>query len=181
MYHVLYVFLFLILSPILKFKSLRKNYDFSFKERFVFYNDSLENCVWIHCASVGELNTAKPIYNFLKSKNFNVVITVSSPRGKKYAKKAYPDAIIREVPFDFVFTVRRFLRIYKPKFLIILEEELWYNLVRTSSFEIPVFLFNGRISPNSFKIYKNTGISKEEVLTRLYQSSSSKIIKNFGL
>ncbi|HIQ24694.1 MAG TPA: glycosyltransferase [Persephonella sp.] len=154
MYHIIYIFIFLILSPILKIKAIRKGYDFSFKERFVLYKDSLENCIWIHCASVGELNTAKPVFKFLKEKGFNVVITVSSPRGKKYAQKTYPDAVIRELPFDFVFSVRRFLRVYKPKALIILEEELWYNLVRITSLEIPVFLFNGRISQKSFGFYK---------------------------
>ncbi len=169
MYHIIYLFLFLILAPILKIKAIRKKQDFSFLERFVLYKDSLENCVWLHCASVGELNTAKPVYKYLKNKGFNIVITVSSPRGKQYAKKIYSDATIREVPFDFVFSVRRFLRIYRPKALIILEEELWYNLIRISSLEVPVYLFNGRISPKSFKIYK------------FFKGFYKKILKSFTL
>ncbi|EDP74059.1 glycosyltransferase N-terminal domain-containing protein, partial [Hydrogenivirga sp. 128-5-R1-1] len=78
----------------------------------------------------------------------------SSPRGKKYAVDNFPKAKIRELPFDITFLIKRFINIYNPKALIIVEEELWLNLIKASSKNIPVVLINGRISPSSFKVYK---------------------------
>ncbi len=142
-----------LLVPYLKIKSALKGYSFSLKERFVLYKDKLDNTLWFHCASVGELNTVRPIYNYYKDR-FNILITVSSPRGKKYAVDNFPKAKIRELPFDITFLIKKFINIYNPKALIIVEEELWLNLIKASSKNIPVVLINGRISPSSFKVYK---------------------------
>lgn len=153
MYTLVYVFLMFLLVPYLKIKSVLKGYSFSLKERFVLYKDKLDNTLWFHCASVGELNTVRPIYDYYKDR-FNILITVSSPRGKKYAVDNFPKAKIRELPFDITFLIKRFINIYNPKALIIVEEELWLNLIKASSENIPVVLINGRISPSSFKVYK---------------------------
>jgi len=112
-----------------------------------------KKALWFHCASVGELNLSRPLIEQFRRK-YKIVITVSSPRGKDYAKKTFPDAVVRAVPFDFPFLIKKFIKIYRPKALIIAEGELWYNLITVSSGYIPVISVNGRISPKSFERYK---------------------------
>jgi 3-deoxy-D-manno-octulosonic-acid transferase len=153
MYSIIYTLLLFILIPYIKIRSVLKGYDFSLKERLVLYTDNIKNPLWFHCASVGELNTLRPVYNFYKNK-YKILITVSSPRAKKYAAENFQEAIIRELPFDFKLLIKRFLKIYSPLSLIIVEEELWKNLITTSYKHIPVISINARISPSSFKFYK---------------------------
>lgn len=152
-YSFLYSLVMLIVLPFIKIKSQIKGFDFSLKERFVLYKDKGDSYIWFHCASVGELNTLKPLYEYYKDK-YKILITVFSPRGKKYAIENFKEAKIKELPLDLGFLVKRFLNIYKPKALIIVEEELWYNLIKTTSKQIPVISINARISPSSFKFYK---------------------------
>jgi len=153
MYTFIYSLILFLVVPLMKIKALRKNYNFSLKERFVLYKDKLDNCLWFHCASIGELNTLKPVYDYYKDR-YNILITVSSPRGKRYAIENFKDAKIKELPFDIPFSIKRFLKIYNPKALIIVEGELWYNLIKISSEIIPVVSINSRISPSSFNIYR---------------------------
>ncbi len=168
LYNILYTFLFLILFPILKLKAIKNQQDFSLKERFVLYKDKTEkDCLWFHCASVGELNTVKPLYEYYR-KRFNILITVSSPRGKQYALKTFKDAKVRELPFDFPFTIKRFINLYRPKGLIIVEEELWFNLITVSSKFMPVFLVNARVSEGSFNFYKKF----KRFFSKIYNSFS---------
>ncbi len=163
MYLVLYIIIAFFVVPYLKLKALIKKQDFSLKERFVFYKDFKEKTVWIHCASVGELNTVRPIYSYLNEK-YSIVLTVSSPRGKKYAKQLYKDAVVRELPLDIPFFIKKFIKMYNPKGLIIVEGEFWFNIIKTSSRFMPVVSINTRISPKSFEFYRKISFLFKKVL-----------------
>lgn len=139
--------------PFFYFFSLKKGYKVSLKERFVLYRENQKNAVWFHCASVGELNVAKPLIEHF-SKKYPILITVFSPRGKNYAKKLYPYAKVYELPFDISFLIKKFLNIHSPKILILIEGEFWFNLVNETSRKINIISVNTRISPKSFKTYK---------------------------
>ncbi|NPA53397.1 MAG: 3-deoxy-D-manno-octulosonic acid transferase [Aquificae bacterium] len=142
----------IIFIPVFSFFSKKKGYSVDLKERLVFQKPKIKNPVWFHCASVGELNVAKPlIKEVLKEKP--VLITVFSPRGKSYAKKLFPEAEVRAIPFDISFLIKRFLKKYCPEVLILVEGEFWYNLItQTKSFS-KIVSVNTRISPKSFKKY----------------------------
>ncbi len=154
---LIYTFFYAVLFPFYTavfYMLVKKNgYNPDLKERFVLYEDDADNTLWFHCASVGELNLSKPLIDIF-SKKHKIIITVSSPRGKEYAKKLFPDAVVRSAPFDFPFLIKKFLSIYRPKALIIAEGELWYNLITVSSKYIPVISINARISQKSFERYR---------------------------
>jgi 3-deoxy-D-manno-octulosonic-acid transferase len=88
--------------------------------------------LWVHCASVGEFNTFKPILKELKKKH-SVVLTYFSPRAKEYMEKNSDlyDAIL-PLPLDIPFLIRKFEKILKPKALIVVERELWPFLLKVT-------------------------------------------------
>ena len=154
MYSLLYTIFLIIFLPFYFIWLKKKGYSLDIKERLVLYTpENLKNPLWFHCASVGELNTAKPLIDFY-SKKYNILITVSSPRGKKYAKENFKYAAVRFLPFDYKFLYRKFIKFYNPKVLIVLEGEFWYNFITTTSSFTPVISANTRISPSSYKFYK---------------------------
>ncbi|NPA52713.1 MAG: 3-deoxy-D-manno-octulosonic acid transferase [Aquificae bacterium] len=154
MYSFLYTLFLLFFLPIYIFFVKKKGYHFGLKERVFFdKKSSLKDPVWFHCASVGELNTAKPLIEYF-SKEYDILITVSSPRGWKYAKQNFSNFEVRFLPFDYKFLHKKFYKTYKPTLLIVLEGEFWYNFITTISKFIPIVSANTRISPSSYKFYK---------------------------
>lgn len=116
-----------------------------------------KDVIWIHMASVGETVAAKPIVEEIKRRNPFVKVLVSciTIPGQSMAKKIITnaDAYIY-FPFDVPCFIRRVLKSLKPKAVILIETELWPNLLRlTANEKIPVYLMNGRISENSLKWY----------------------------
>ncbi|NPA58327.1 MAG: 3-deoxy-D-manno-octulosonic acid transferase [Aquificae bacterium] len=152
-YDFLYGIFLLLALPFFIFSSKKKGYSPDLKERFVLYREREENLLWFHCASVGELNLAKPLIDHF-GRERKILITVSSPRGKDYAKKLYPQAKVRTVPFDVSFLIKRFLKLHRPDALVVVEGELWFNLITLSGRKIPAVSVNARISPSSYRIYK---------------------------
>ncbi len=148
----LYDILGIIFIPFFSLFSKKKGYSVDLKERLVFQKPQTEKPVWFHCASVGELNVAKPLIKEIL-KEQPVLITVFSPRGKSYAKKLFPEAEVRAVPFDISFIISRFLKKYSPKMLVLVEGEFWYNLINQSKKDIKIISVNTRISPKSFRTY----------------------------
>ena len=113
--------------------------------------------IWIHMASVGETVAAKPIIKEIKNKypNAGVVISCNTSGGMAMAKSN-----IKNVegyiyfPFDMVYFVRKILDALNPKAVIIIETELWPNLLKsTAQKNIPVYIMNGRISEKSMERY----------------------------
>ncbi len=98
------------------------------KPRFSFR----ENPVWVHCASVGEFNTFKPILKVLKKK-FPILLTYFSPRAREYleSKRELFDAIF-PLPLDFPPLIRAFEERVSPRALIVVERELWISLIKFS-------------------------------------------------
>ena len=115
--------------------------------------------LWIHAVSVGEVNAAKALVVALKRKypETPLVLTTSTITGQDVAKKVLSaqDIIVAFFPFDIPFAVKRSLSAIRPRALIILETELWPNIIRqTAARGIPVILVNGRISASSMKWYR---------------------------
>jgi 3-deoxy-D-manno-octulosonic-acid transferase len=115
--------------------------------------------LWLHCVSVGETNAARPLVKELK-KNFPeyaLVVSTTTLTGQTLAKEVFADdaELIFYFPFDWKFTVRRALNHIKPKVIILMETELWFNFIRESHKSgAKVFIVNGRLSEKSVKRYK---------------------------
>jgi 3-deoxy-D-manno-octulosonic-acid transferase len=128
--------------------------------------------IWIHCASVGEIKTALPIINYLKTyQDYELLITIFSVRAYNFAVKNLNDIKITYLPFDLSFLIKKFIKNYKPKILIIQEAEFWFNLITTSCKYIPVISINTSISEKSKRNIKRFRFYFKPIL-----NSFSKII-----
>jgi len=112
--------------------------------------------IWIHACSVGEISVAKGLIQELRASagNIPVLLSVSTISGYEFALSLSLDATLALAPFDFFFSVKPFIKKTNPCLLVIVETELWPNLIRESArYSVPVLVVNGRISPRKFPAY----------------------------
>ncbi len=106
---------------------------FDLRKRFLIEKPSLTKVrkpIWVHCASVGEFNTFKPVLKELR-REMGVVLTYFSPRAEDYLRKQKDlYDLLFPLPIDLPFLVRSFERMIDPKALLILEREMWFSLVK---------------------------------------------------
>jgi 3-deoxy-D-manno-octulosonic-acid transferase len=115
--------------------------------------------IWLHCVSVGETEAARPLVRALRQRfpSYRLVVSTTTVTGQQIAQRVFQQeaAAIFYFPIDWAWTVRRVLRILNPSAVLIMETELWPNLLRTCRRQsIPVALVNGRISATSFRRYR---------------------------
>jgi len=117
-----------------------------------------KNCLWLHCASVGEVNTALPLVHELHQRNpqQNFLITTNTPTGAEVVtRQQLPYLFHAYLPFDWMLSVTLFVTAIKPTALYVLETELWPNLFSIChSSKIPVVIINGRLSPKTTSTYQ---------------------------
>jgi 3-deoxy-D-manno-octulosonic-acid transferase len=113
---------------------------------------------WIHAVSVGEVLAAKSIVSALQRcrPDFPLIISTVTLTGQAMAEKEFRTAArIFYFPFDFAFSVNRFLERLDPRGVLLMETELWPNFIHCCRRRgVPVLLANGRISAQSFQRYK---------------------------
>ncbi len=115
--------------------------------------DRSKPLVWVHSASLGEFEQAKPIIEKIRARfSVSVIVTFFSPSGYENSKK-YPFAdIIAYSPFDFPSTVRKFYSIVKPSIGIFMRYDIWPNLVSYSkTANVPLFLVDATLRTNSIR------------------------------
>jgi 3-deoxy-D-manno-octulosonic-acid transferase len=117
-----------------------------------------ERVLWIHAASVGEVNAAAPILEAIlaSSGRPRILLTTSTAAGLKHAKamSSGPDLAIL-APADFYLFVTVFLRRVRPDALLIMETELWPAMLRAAvNYNIRIAVANGRITERSFRRYR---------------------------
>ncbi len=164
-YQTFYSFLFL---PIFSLIVKKKGYALNFFERLYPRPSDNKEYIWFHCASVGELNLARPLIEKLKDNN-NILITVFSPRGLDYGKKEFPYAKVIPLPFDLSLSIKRFLNSYNIKLGIIIEEEFWFNLITYSSKKFPLLSVNSRVSKKSYYKYKKFYFFYKHIFNSFYK------------
>jgi 3-deoxy-D-manno-octulosonic-acid transferase len=126
------------------------------KERFCW--DKLETVkydIWIHAVSLGEVIAATPLIEAMLKKQWSIVITTMTPTGAAQVKTRFGDKVThRYVPYDLYGCVKRFFQKVKPKVGVIMETELWPNLIgQAAAVGIPLFLANARLSERSLQGY----------------------------
>lgn len=114
--------------------------------------------VWVHAVSVGEVRAAKPLIQALALKGETVILTHLTPTGRAEGRRILAEEIRRGqvwqqwVPYDFVSCMRRFLRHFNARLVILIEREVWPNLVHAASEQaVPVILASARLSEKSLK------------------------------
>ena len=159
--YILLVFVYIFNSKKREFLKRRFFQDFSFLKNEKEY-------IWIHCSSVGEVNLSDSlIKKILEKKSENILLSVFTDTGFETAEKKYSDndrIKIIYFPLDDYFLIKTILKNIRLKTLIVIETEIWPNLINLCSKAGKVILANGRISDKSFKRDKKIGFILKSLL-----------------
>ncbi|MEF8982619.1 3-deoxy-D-manno-octulosonic acid transferase [Thiohalorhabdus sp.] len=110
--------------------------------------------LWVHCASVGEVQAAAPLVAALAERvQGPVLMTTNTPTGAAVAARELPAAVTHAyLPLDAPGPVRRFLDAVQPRCALVLETEIWPNLFAACGGRgLPLALVNGRLSPRTIR------------------------------
>ena len=158
---LLYLLAGLAYSPVVIYRAVRhKRYRTGWDQRFgkITRRNPTKKCIWLHAVSVGEVNAAKTIIKELENKfgDFETVISTTTDTGFARATNLFSENHqIFYFPFDFSWTMRRAFRNIRPAICLLMELEVWPNLVHIAQqSNVPVIVVNGRISDRSFTSYK---------------------------
>lgn len=114
-------------------------------------------CIWIHAVSVGEVRASAPLIAALRAHwpDAQVVLTCMTPTGRRTASDLFGSSVtVCYLPYDLPWAISRFIRRWQPKVLVIMETELWPNLLAAcTSHHISAFLANARLSEKSYLGY----------------------------
>ena len=150
-----------LLMPFIILRLLWKSMHFPvyrqrIKERFVLRTQRLASVdVWLHAVSLGEVIAAIPLIDALLNSNLRLMVTTTTPTGSKKLVDTFGLRIKHQfLPYDLLMLQRRFIKIIQPKKVIIMETELWPNMIHAiKSQNIPLILVNARLSQKSFQGY----------------------------
>ncbi|QOJ14112.1 MAG: 3-deoxy-D-manno-octulosonic acid transferase [Planctomycetia bacterium] len=109
------------------------------------------SCVWLHGVSLGEINATRTIVEELRRRSPDTVVVVSSTTqtGLTQARNLYPQLCVLRFPLDLSFAVRAAMDRLRPSVIVLMELEVWPNLLRVAAArDIPVLIANGRVTDN---------------------------------
>jgi 3-deoxy-D-manno-octulosonic-acid transferase len=145
-------------------------------ERFGYFDaanvqDSPAPTIWLHAVSVGETRAAQPLVAALRERfpGHRILFTHMTPTGRATSEALFGDNVERiYLPYDTPWAMRRFLRHYRPEFGLIMETELWPNLIAACRQErVPLRLVNARLSERSERRYAKFPALAREALQGL--------------
>jgi 3-deoxy-D-manno-octulosonic-acid transferase len=141
-------------------------------ERFGFYSEkSNKPIIWLHAVSVGETRAAAPLIKLFQQRHpdHQILLTHMTPTGRATSAELWGDGILRcYLPYDFPFVVKKFLRHFQPKLGVLLETELWPNLISICHEQnIPLALINARLSQRSARGYARFPALTRDALEKL--------------
>jgi len=114
--------------------------------------------IWIHAVSMGEANAATPLVHALlkRQPDFRILITTMTPTGSERVIKTFGKSVSHcYAPYDYYFSVQRFLKQARPKILVLIETEIWPNMIHScTAHSVPVVMLNVRLSKKSQRNYQ---------------------------
>jgi 3-deoxy-D-manno-octulosonic-acid transferase len=127
-------------------------------ERFGRYRIRVDpNPIWIHTVSLGETRAAQPIVEQLLARypQRSILLTHMTPTGRAAGEQLYGERVARcYLPYDLPGAISRFLDHFRPALGLVLETEVWPNLIAASQARgIPLYLVNARLSEKSYRGY----------------------------
>ena len=176
MHRNVYTFAFYLLLP-LYFARLcwkgtyNREYFFRWSERLGISKDyptKNKSLIWVHAVSVGEVNASMPLLRRLIAEypNIEILVTTTTPTGSKLLLERLGGIVKHQyLPVDLPLCIRPFLDHWQPKALILLETEIWPNLINLCKQKgIKTALVNARLSEKSKSNYlKYNSLIKESV------------------
>jgi 3-deoxy-D-manno-octulosonic-acid transferase len=153
---------FILVSPYFVYQAVRyKKYIGSLRQRLgylpIAMNVDGEESIWVHAVSVGEALTARALVADLKSRypRFRLFLSTTTIAGYQVARRLQHVDAVFYFPFDWAFIVRRTLNIVNPRVFVMMETEIWPNLLRLCRDRgVKTVVVNGRISMRSFPRYR---------------------------
>ena len=128
------------------------------KNQLGFVTKTSGKVIWVHCVSVGEFNAARPLIDQILDiyPDHKLAITTTTITGAEAVRNHYQDRVIHYFfPFDLPFIVGPFVNKINPVACILLETEIWPNLINNLNKKaIPVMLINARLSERSLNKYQ---------------------------
>jgi len=178
---VLYSILFTLLTPFVLIRLLVRSikapgYRLRIAERFALQRrpakrDFSKPLLWIHAVSVGETVAAAPLVHELRRDypDHQILITCMTPTGSERVKALFGDTVLHAyLPYDTAWAMKRFVKKYEPAVLILMETELWPNLIHyCGRANVPVVLANARLSARSARGYSRFGALTRPMLQQL--------------
>jgi 3-deoxy-D-manno-octulosonic-acid transferase len=127
-------------------------------ERFGIYSgEKPQKALWVHAVSVGEARAVAPLVRALKAlrPDHTVLMTCTTAAGRETLKQVYGDSVLSVfLPYDYPESVHGFLERWAPRLGVLMETELWPNLLAACSKRgVPIVLANARMSEKSARGY----------------------------
>jgi len=173
----LYTFLLFLLLPAvllrLAWRARRQpGYLRRLGERFGRYDTRPDKpVIWIHAVSVGETRAAQPLLEAIRARHPEacVLLTHMTPTGLETGRALFGDTVLQSwLPYDYPFAVRGFLRHFRPHLGLLMETELWPNLISGCREEnMPLWLVNARLSAPAARRYARLGPLVRQTLAGL--------------
>src|SRR6195256_6025557 len=164
LYSLLTLAVFVAVSPYFLYQAIRyRKYIGTLRQRLGFlpitFNIDAEESIWIHAVSVGEALTARALAADLKARypRLRLFLSTTTIAGQQVARASLGPVVdaVFYFPFDWAFIVRRTLNLVKPRLFIMMETEIWPNLLRVCRKRgIKAVMINGRISVRSHPRYR---------------------------
>ncbi|MDH3641840.1 MAG: lipid IV(A) 3-deoxy-D-manno-octulosonic acid transferase [Gammaproteobacteria bacterium] len=177
MWRTIYQVLLILAYPVVRLRLLwraRREPDYGRRiaERFGHVPEGVPlNPVWFHTVSAGETIAAAPVIRKLAEEfpELQFLVTTMTPTGSAQVRTLLGDHVAHcYAPYDFSWGVRRFYAAVAPKLLVLMETELWPNLINVAhEREVPAVLVNARLSERSARGYARIGSLTRTMLEQL--------------
>ncbi|MEG9475979.1 lipid IV(A) 3-deoxy-D-manno-octulosonic acid transferase [Mannheimia indoligenes] len=179
MLRLLYICLSYLLQPVVLFLMWYKGrkqpaYRKRLWERYGVYDEAEKpkaKGVVIHAASVGEVIAATPLIKAIGKQypDLPLIVTTVTPTGSDRVMSAFGNSVSHfYLPYDLPDAIERFLNFVDPKLIIVIETEIWPNLIRKVEMRnIPFVIANARLSPRSAKRYGWIKGSMKDMLNQI--------------
>ena len=160
----LYSAVLYVLTPVTVYHLIWRGFRFHeyfqrWNERYASYPQPARQAdVWLHAVSMGEVNAAAPVVDALRKAHpeWRWLVTTITPTGSARVRALWGDQVEHVyVPYDLPGAVARFLRHYRPRLALVMETELWPNLLfGCRDRGIPTYILNARLSARSLRGYR---------------------------
>ena len=159
----LYSAVLYLLTPVTVYHLIWRGFRFSeyfqrWNERYASYPQPARPVdIWLHAVSVGEVNAAIPVVEALRQRypQLRWLVTTITPTGSARARALWDDGVQHVyIPYDLPGAVGRFLKHFRPKLALVMETELWPNLLfGCRDAGVPAYILNARLSARSLRGY----------------------------
>lgn len=160
----LYSAVLYVLTPVTVYHLIWRGFRFReyfqrWNERYASYPNAAQPAdIWLHAVSVGEVNAAAPVVDALRRAHpeWRWLVTTITPTGSERVRALWGDGVDHVyVPYDLPGAVARFLQHYRPRLALVMETELWPNLLfGCRDRGIPTYILNARLSARSLRGYR---------------------------